>query len=31
VRSLWSEQAVGFIGGAPKSCKTWLGLDMAFP
>lgn len=29
VRSLWSEQAVGFIGGAPKSCKSWLGLDMA--
>lgn len=29
VHSLWSEQAVGFIGGAPKSCKSWLGLDMA--
>lgn len=29
VRSLWSEQAVGFIGGAPKSCKSWFGLDMA--
>jgi AAA domain len=29
VRSLWSEQAVGFIGGAPKSCKSWFGLDLA--
>jgi len=29
VRSLWSEQAVGFIGGAPKSCKSWLGLELA--
>lgn len=29
VHSLWSEQAVGFIGGAPKSCKSWFGLDLA--
>lgn len=29
VRSVWSEQAVGFIGGAPKCCKSWLGLDLA--
>lgn len=29
VRSLWSEQAVGFIAGTPKSCKSWLGLDLA--
>lgn len=29
VHSLWTEQAVGFIGGAPKSCKSWLGLDLA--
>ncbi len=29
VRSLWTEQAVGFIGGAPKCCKSWLGLDLA--
>lgn len=29
VRSLWSEQAVGFVAGTPKSCKTWLGLDLA--
>ena len=29
VRSLWSEQAVGFLAGTPKSCKSWLGLDLA--
>lgn len=29
VRSLWSEQAVGFLAGTPKSCKSWLGLDIA--
>ncbi len=29
VRSLWSEQAVGFVAGTPKSCKSWLGLDLA--
>lgn len=29
VRDLWSHQAVGVIGGPPKSCKTWLGLDLA--
>lgn len=29
VDSLWSEQAVGFIAGTPKSCKSWLGLDLA--
>jgi hypothetical protein len=29
VRELWSQGAVGFIGGAPKSCKSWLGLDLA--
>jgi hypothetical protein len=29
IDSLWSDQAVGFIGGAPKCCKSWLGLDMA--
>jgi hypothetical protein len=26
---LWARAAVGVIGGAPKSCKSWLGLDMA--
>ncbi|MCP4624507.1 MAG: AAA family ATPase, partial [bacterium] len=29
IRSLWSRCAVGIIGGAPKCCKSWLGLDMA--
>ena len=26
---LWAAAAVGLIGGAPKSYKTWLALDMA--
>jgi hypothetical protein len=29
VQSLWGAQAVGFIGGTPKSCKTWLALELA--
>jgi RecA-family ATPase len=29
VRDIWTEQGVGFIGGAPKCCKSWLGLDLA--
>jgi hypothetical protein len=29
VRSLWSRAAVGIVGGAPKSCKSFLGLDLA--
>lgn len=29
VERLWTEAAVGLIGGAPKSAKTWLGLDLA--
>lgn len=29
IRSLWSRTAVGIIGGAPKTAKSWLGLDMA--
>lgn len=29
VRDLWGIDSVGFIGGAPKCAKTWLGLDMA--
>lgn len=29
IRSLWARGAVGIIGGAPKCCKSWLGLDMA--
>ncbi len=26
---LWARQAVGIIGGAPKSFKSWLALDLA--
>lgn len=29
VEGLWGDQAVGFIGGPPKSTKTWLALEMA--
>lgn len=29
IDSLWSHQAVGVIGGCPKLCKSWFGLDMA--
>jgi len=29
VDQLWSEQAVGFLAGLPKSNKTWLALDLA--
>jgi len=29
VEGLVAEQAVGFIGGIPKTGKTWLGLDLA--
>lgn len=29
VEGLWSEEAVGFIGGTPKSGKTWLALEIA--
>ena len=29
IRAIWSRCAVGIIGGAPKCCKSWLGLDMA--
>ena len=29
VERLWAAQGVGVIGGAPKSCKTWLALDLA--
>ena len=30
VESLWEEEGVGILGGAPKSCKSWLALDLAF-
>lgn len=29
IEDLWTAQGVGIIGGAPKSCKTWLALDLA--
>jgi hypothetical protein len=29
VTDLWAASGVGIIGGEPKSCKTWLGLDIA--
>lgn len=29
VESLWSDGGVGVIGGTPKSCKSWLGLELA--
>lgn len=29
IDDLWAEQGVGLIGGTPKSCKSWLGLEMA--
>jgi RecA-family ATPase len=29
VRQIWTQQAVGIVGGVPKSCKSWLGLDLA--
>jgi hypothetical protein len=29
IEQLWTHEAVGIIGGAPKSCKTWLALEMA--
>ena len=29
IESIWAYAAVGIIGGPPKCCKSWLGLDMA--
>ena len=29
VTGLWAEQAVGIVGGEPKSCKSFLALDLA--
>lgn len=29
IRDLWGLEAVGIVGGAPKCCKSWLGLDIA--
>lgn len=29
IEGLWAAEAVGVIGGTPKSCKTWLALELA--
>jgi hypothetical protein len=29
IESLWAHSGVGILGGQPKCCKSWLGLDMA--
>lgn len=29
IHSLWGDNAAGLIGGIPKCCKSWLGLDFA--
>ena len=29
IQSVWARTAIGIIGGAPKCCKSWFGLDMA--
>jgi hypothetical protein len=29
IEGLWGAAAVGIIGGAPKCCKSWLGLEMS--
>ena len=29
VEGIWTRQAVGFIAGPPKACKSWFGLDLA--
>jgi hypothetical protein len=29
IEQIWTDSAVGIIGGAPKCCKSWFGLDMA--
>jgi len=29
IDSIWAACGVGIIGGAPKCCKSWFGLDMA--
>jgi hypothetical protein len=29
VESLWTDQAVGMLGGEPKCCKSFLALDLA--
>jgi hypothetical protein len=29
ISMLWARSGVGILGGAPKCCKSWLGLDLA--
>lgn len=29
VDTLWARSAVGVLGGAPKTCKSWLALELA--
>lgn len=29
IEGLWARSAIGLVGGSPKVCKTWFGLDMA--
>lgn len=29
IDKLWASEGVGILGGAPKCCKSWLGLDIA--
>ncbi len=29
IQQLWGAAAVGVIGGVPKACKSWLGLELA--
>lgn len=29
IRDLWAHQAVGLLGGSPKTCKSWCALEMA--
>ena len=29
IDQLWARAGVGILGGAPKCCKSWLGLDIA--
>lgn len=29
IKPLWGRRAAGIVGGIPKCCKTWFGLDLA--
>lgn len=30
IEDLWEEEGVGILSGAPKCCKTWCAIDLAF-